>query len=57
MSDEAIIELADELMFIIGVIPFAKAIAAKERERCAKICEDHFMSDGDFCAKQIRGEG
>jgi hypothetical protein len=25
-----------------------------ERERCAQICEDHFMSDGEFCARQIR---
>lgn len=25
-----------------------------EREQCAQLCEDHFSSDGDFCAKQIR---
>ena len=26
-----------------------------EREACAKLCEDLFMSDGSWCAKAIRG--
>jgi len=26
-----------------------------EREACAKLCEDLFNSDGDWCAKSIRG--
>lgn len=30
------------------------ALILNERERCACICEDHFSSDGDWCAKQIR---
>ena len=28
----------------------------EEREACAKLCEDHFSSDGDWCAKQIRAK-
>ena len=28
-----------------------------EREACAQVCEDHFSSDGDWCAKQIRKRG
>jgi hypothetical protein len=34
---------------------FAELIRQDEREECAKICEDLFMSDGDYCAKAIRG--
>lgn len=33
---------------------YTALVAAAERERCAQICEDHHMSDGDWCAKQIR---
>jgi hypothetical protein len=33
---------------------FATLIAAHEREQCAMVCEDHFSSDGDWCAKQVR---
>jgi hypothetical protein len=35
---------------------FADLVAKAERERCAEICEDHFSSDGDWCAKQIRAQ-
>jgi hypothetical protein len=28
-----------------------------EREACAGLCEDHFLSDGDWCAKAIRARG
>ena len=34
---------------------FAELIRQDERELCAKICEDLFMADGDWCAKAIRG--
>jgi hypothetical protein len=27
----------------------------REREECARLCEDLFMSDGSWCAKAIRG--
>jgi len=33
-----------------------RAIQA-EREECAKVCEDHFSSDGEWCAKAIRARG
>jgi hypothetical protein len=35
---------------------FAELIRQDEREACAKICEDLFMSDGDYCAKAIRAK-
>jgi len=35
---------------------FANLVAKAERERCAQVCEDHFSSDGDWCAKQIRAQ-
>ncbi len=34
---------------------FAELIRQDEQEACAKLCEDLFMSDGDYCAKAIRG--
>jgi hypothetical protein len=33
---------------------FAALVSAHERERCAQVCEDHFMSDGHWCAQAIR---
>jgi DNA-binding GntR family transcriptional regulator len=36
---------------------FAALVAAAEREACAKVCEDHFSSDGDWCAAAIRARG
>ena len=36
---------------------FAELIRQDEREECAKICEDLFMADGDWCAKSIRARG
>jgi len=32
-----------------------QAAVLAEREACAKLCEDLFNSDGDWCAKSIRG--
>jgi len=29
----------------------------EEREACAQLCEDLFMSDGHWCAKAIRARG
>jgi len=34
---------------------FAQLVAAEEREACARLCEDLFLSDGEWCAKSIRG--
>ena len=36
---------------------FAAIVAAHEREACAKVCEDHFSSDGHWCAAAIRARG
>lgn len=38
---------------------FAKLVAAKEREACAKVCEamNKYMDDGDECAAAIRARG
>lgn len=38
---------------------FAKIVASKEREACAKVCEAKiwYMDDGDECAKAIRARG
>ena len=36
---------------------FAELIRQDEREECAKVCEDLFMADGDWCAKAIRARG
>jgi hypothetical protein len=36
------------------LMPLVQLIVAAERERCACICEDHHMSDGDWCARRIR---
>ena len=36
---------------------FAALVAAHEREACAKVCEDHFSSDGHWCAAAIRARG
>ena len=33
---------------------FAKAIRAEALEQAATICEDHFSSDGHWCASVIR---
>ena len=33
---------------------FAELIRQDEREACAKLCEDLFLSDGNWCAIAIR---
>lgn len=50
----------ERLALAAGVQPtdsvrrFGMMVAAWEKERCAQVAEDHFMSDGDWIAKQIR---
>ena len=36
---------------------FEALVRADEREACANVCEDHFSSDGEWCAKTIRARG
>lgn len=64
MTQDEIIEMAnkafDESSFTNAeVLRFAKLIAEKEREACAKICDDHWEKGGAayYCAKTIRYRG
>jgi hypothetical protein len=80
MTQDEIIEMAQECKligmrpFIDGIytealIEFAKLVAAKEREACAKVCEEvleqyrgtamgkHAELVGDDCADAIRARG
>jgi hypothetical protein len=41
----------------LNVEKFAELVRAVEREACANLCEEHFMSDGIWCAKRIRARG
>ena len=71
MTKEKIIELAKEAGFEYNSLGmtytsgylieylecFAKLIAEKEREECAKICENWSHANGDDCAESIRARG
>ena len=41
------------------IVAFAKLVAAKEREECAKLCESHWQTEGaaSWCAEAIRARG
>ena len=61
MDLNEIIEMARQAGFIGNVDiavkeleAFAKLVAAKEREACAKVCEDSVEYAGDELARQIR---
>ena len=41
----------------LDVEKFAELVRSDEREACADLCEEHFMSDGLWCAKRIRARG
>jgi hypothetical protein len=55
----------DWVCFTEELIEFAKLVAAKERDACAKVCEDNAidLSEGDWdpacinCADHIRARG
>jgi hypothetical protein len=58
--DDIINKIYDQVMDEACANPlrrFAELIRQDEREECAKICEDLFMADGDWCAKAIRARG
>jgi hypothetical protein len=73
MTQDEIIEMAQECKligmrpFIDGIytealIEFAKLVAAKEREACAKVCEKTITSQrsawgANFCIAAIRARG
>ena len=43
--------------WIKAYLAFAKLVAAKEREACAKVCEDSVEYAGDTLAEAIRARG
>lgn len=43
--------------FIELLVHFAQAIVEKEREECAKECENWSHANGDDCAEAIRARG
>jgi len=56
----------DHDKFVVVLEAFAKLVAAKEREACAKVCEEldkaddtvyRELSDGGVCAAAIRARG
>jgi hypothetical protein len=73
MTQDEIIEMAKQAGFvekdamfrpayianIEDIKGFAKLIAKKEREACAKVCDDHWEKDGAayYCAMTIRYRG
>jgi hypothetical protein len=66
MTQDEIIEMAKQAgfeehqaKFDTRFEPFAKLVAEKEREACAKICDDHWEKDGAayYCALTIRYRG
>ena len=61
MTQDEIIEMASKsgLIATPWVIAFAKLVAAKEREACAKVCEKlgYTKHGGWTCAEEIRARG
>jgi hypothetical protein len=72
MTQEEIIEMARQASFTensgfkgcfvcnpLSLEYFAKLVAEKEREACAKVCDDHWEKDGAayYCALTIRYRG
>jgi hypothetical protein len=64
MTRDEIIEMAKSInedwwLDDIDLQDFAKLVAEKEREACAKICDDHWEKGGAayYCAKTIRYRG
>ncbi len=65
MTQDEIIEMARQAEFCISPIDsvllpkletFAKLVAAKEREACALICDEH-SDDPVYCGDAIRARG
>ena len=71
MTQDEIIEMAKQAGFdphdmssdftcnLENINAFAKLVAEKERETCAKVCDDHWEKGGAayYCAKTIRYRG
>lgn len=69
MTQDEIIEMAIQAGYHLGIAKhdielletFAKLVAAKEREACAKVCENRpigtLYNNGTACAAAIRARG
>jgi len=66
MTQDEVIEMACQTFGGIikkeerkNFLVFAKLVAEKEREACAKVCDDHWEKGGAayYCAKTIRYRG
>jgi len=44
-------------IYMNALLAFAKLVAAKEREACAKVCDDMVLYTGYDCAAAIRARG
>ena len=54
MTQERVIELAGHREVPPWVMKLVMDAVAEEREACANVCDDHFSSDGHWCAAAIR---
>jgi len=62
MTDDEIIEMSSKAGFngLFSLIVFARMVAEREREECAKICEnyeDYVKGDTNYHATLIRARG
>jgi hypothetical protein len=62
MTQDEIIEMAKSInedwwLDDIDLQAFAKLVAEREREACAKVCEDSVEYAGDTLAEAIRARG
>jgi len=67
MTQDEIIEMAKQCGIVVGypkyqdIEAFAKLVAEKEREACAKVCEEYdngrHANAADLCAEAIRARG
>jgi len=63
MTDDEIIEMSSKAGFngLFSLIVFARMVAEREREECAKICDEQakgaYWEGADVCAWAIRERG
>ena len=59
MTDDEIIEMSSKAGFngLFSLIVFARMVAEREREECAKIAEEPWQGSPKGIAEQIRARG
>jgi len=59
MTDDEIIEMSSKAGFngLFSLIVFARMVAEREREECAKIAEEPWQGSPKAIAEQIRARG